>query len=128
MEKSQSTAKNLWWMVRQIFTFDKIYIFVIGISMCIIGIIPSISTLVSQEIINGVQSKKEINVMLILIIIYVCIDLVQVISNLGLDYYKTQFSLKFNLYFNELILNKAETLSLHDYENSETYDDKQGSV
>lgn len=96
--------------------------------MCIIGIIPSISTLVSQEIINGVQSKKEINVMLILIIIYVCIDLVQVISNLGLDYYKTQFSLKFNLYFNELILNKAETLSLHDYENSETYDDKQGSV
>ena len=122
MEKSRSTAKNLWWMVRQIFTFDKIYIFVISISMCIIGIIPSISTLVSQEIINGVQSKKEINVMLILIIIYVCIDLVQVISNLGLDYYKTQFSLKFNLYFNELILNKAETLSLHDYENSETYD------
>lgn len=122
MEKNTHALKNFWWTIRQTFYFDKAYIFIISFSMVIIGSLPSVSTLISQGIINGVQSKVEIERIFVLIAIYVGIDLFQGIFSYGLNYYKMRFSYKFNLQFNKKILSKAGKLSLKSYEDSETYD------
>ncbi|MCC0648802.1 ABC transporter ATP-binding protein [Clostridioides difficile] len=122
MENKTNIFKNLIWVAKQTILIDKKYIFILITSMIISGIIPPISLIMMQKILNELQIKSSLSTLFLFIFIYVLIDLFQSIYNNVLEYYKTKFSLRFDLKFNELILKKASRLKLKSYENSEVYD------
>lgn len=121
MKKKTHFFKNIFWVAREIFNYDKKYIYILLISVVISGILPPISTLLSQEVVNALQKKMHIKIIFFYVILYISVDLVDTLYKYGLQYYKTRFSYGFNLHFNIKILEKASKLKLKDYEDSETY-------
>lgn len=121
MKKKTHFFKNVFWVAREIFNYDKKYIYILLISVVISGILPPISTLLSQEVVNALQKKMHIKIVFFYVILYISVDLVDTLYKYGLQYYKTRFSYGFNLHFNIKILEKASKLKLKDYEDSETY-------
>ena len=121
MKKKTHFFKNVFWVAREIFNYDKKYIYILLISVVISGILPPISTLLSQEVVNALQKKMHIKIIFFYVILYISVDLVDTLYKYGLQYYKTRFSYGFNLNFNIKILEKASKLKLKDYEDSETY-------
>lgn len=122
MKEKTNIFKNLFWILGSIFKFDKRYIFVLGFSIVIAGAVPPITTLISQEIVNQIQIEAEWEIILLFVIVYVLIDLIGSIITYIMNYYMQKVLLSYNLYFSEMILKKAEKLSLKSYEDSETYD------
>ena len=121
MKKKTHFFKNVFWVAREIFNYDKKYIYILLISVVISGILPPISTLLSQEVVNALQKKMHIKIIFFYVILYISVDLVDSFYKYGLLYYKSRFSYGFNLHFNIKILEKASKLKLKDYEDSETY-------
>lgn len=121
MKKKTHFFKNVFWVAREIFNYDKKYIYILLISVVISGILPPISTLLSQEVVNALQKKMHIKIIFFYVILYISVDLADTLYKYGLQYYKTRFSYGFNLHFNIKILEKASKLKLKDYEDSETY-------
>lgn len=122
MKEKTNIFKNLFWILGSIFKFDKRYIFVLGFSIIIAGAVPPITTLISQEIVNKIQIEAKWETILLFVIVYVSIDLIGSIITYIMNYYMQKVLLSYNLYFSEMILKKAEKLSLKSYEDSETYD------
>lgn len=122
MKKKTSVLKNLWWIIKNIYQYDKGYIWVITFSVIILGIIPSTFTLISQAIINSIQIGREIKFIFFVVILYIALDIVNNILISAFSYYKTRFNKGFMLEIQEQILEKASRLSLQNYEDSETYD------
>lgn len=122
MKEKTNIIANLWWVCKIIFEYNKKYIFIILISMIITGIVPPVSTLVSQEIINGIQKKTDIKQIFIIICIYIFIDLFSIIFNYFIAYYKKKFTLNFSRDFDNNLLTKSTKLGLKKFENSVTYD------
>lgn len=122
MKEKTNIFKNLFWILGSIFKFDKRYIFVLGFSIVIAGAVPPITTLISQEIVNKIQIEAKWETILLFVIVYVSIDLIGSIITYIMNYYMQKVLLSYNLYFSEMILKKAEKLSLKSYEDSETYD------
>src|SRR5699024_7944764 len=100
--------KNLFWILESIFKFDKKYIFVLGFSIVITGVVPPITTLISQEIVNQIQIEAKWEIILLFVIVYVSIDLIGSIITYIMNYYMQKVLLSYNLYFSEMILKKAE--------------------
>ncbi|NFI42321.1 ABC transporter ATP-binding protein, partial [Clostridium botulinum] len=73
-------------------------------------------------IMNLLQIKSNFKLLIGFILIYVFIDLFNLIYFSIMTYYNTKFSLGFDLKFNESILKKSSNLKLKSYENSEVYD------
>ena len=121
MKKKTHFFIIFFWVAREIFNYDKKYIYILLISVVISGILPPISTLLSQEVVNALQKKMHIKIIFFYVILYISVDLVDTLYKYGLQYYKTRFSYGFNLHFNIKILEKASKLKLKDYEDSETY-------
>ncbi|GAA0117153.1 ABC transporter ATP-binding protein [Clostridium senegalense] len=114
---------NLIKTTKYICKVDKKYFIVTLISTIVTGIVPTISLLLMQNIINLIQlGMKNLSIIFIYIALYSGVDLAQTIFQGLVGYYNTKFSLKFNLIIKEEILQKAGSLQLKDYENSATYD------
>ena len=125
MEKKKFDSKifrNLYWVTSNIYRIDRKYIVLSFISMIVGGIIPPISLIIMQNIINNIQTGVVSRNVFLLISVYVGVDLIQTIFNNVIGYYNSKFLMKFDLIFSEKIYRKASRLSLDDYENSETYD------
>lgn len=122
MKKKTTIFKNLFWIIKKVYKYDKKYLSILLISIFITGLIPPISTLISQGIINGLQVSVGWHTLIIFIFAYVGLDLFAAIYNYFIVYYKSKFTLGFNLDLNENILSKASKLDLKTYEDSETYD------
>lgn len=123
-EKRQETRifKNYLWIARWIFDFDKKYILIVLLFIIMTGIIPIITTILSQEIINSIQESRKWNTVLCILVAYIGIDLIFTVLGFAFNYYKTKFTLNFSVKINESMLDKISKLSLKSFENSETYD------
>ena len=122
MKEKTNVINNIIWVLRSIFRFDHKYIFVMGIATVIIGICAPLSTLASQGLMNSIQERSSLQVLLAFVVIYIGIDLFQTLFDYFLDYYKYRFAQGYNLHLNQKVLQKASRLNLKSYENSETYD------
>lgn len=122
MEKKTKVFKNIIWVTRSIFGYDQKYLFILGIVTMIVGILPPLCTIISQKIMNGLQERRELYILLLLVVVYIGIDLFQTLLEYLLMYYKYKFAQGYNLYFNQKVLQKASRLNLKSYENSEIYD------
>ncbi|HDK7168652.1 TPA: ABC transporter ATP-binding protein [Clostridium botulinum] len=123
MENNKTNIlKNLVWVIKQLYNFDKKYLFISISKMIVEGSIPVLSLITMQKIINLLQTKSNFKLLIGFILIYVFIDLFNLIYFSIMTYYNTKFSLGFDLKFNESILKKSSNLKLKSYENSEVYD------
>ena len=101
---------------------DRKYLIVLTGTILILSIMPAISLVIMQKIINLLQLKNvEIKIILLLIAIYIFADIVAMLLQAFLNYYKMKFSCQFGLDLKEQILKKAAYLELKDFENNETY-------
>jgi ABC-type multidrug transport system fused ATPase/permease subunit len=125
--KKEKITTNIWdnliKTTKYICKVNKIYIFVTLISTIVTGIIPTISLLLMQKIINLIQlGMGNLRLVFIYIALYSAVGLFQTIFEGLIGYFNTKFSFKFNLMIKEEILRKAGNLELKDYEDSKTYD------
>ena len=115
-------AGNLIWSLKELYKFDKAYMFLFMLQAIINGVLPVISLVLIQQIINELQYqtgsldqlvKKLLLMFLIQLICEVTLYYVQLrLENLGL---------KFSAYFQAMILKKVEVLDSKDFENTQTY-------
>lgn len=115
--------KNLIWIVKTINFYNRRYIFISSINTIINGVLPVLSLLTMQKIINILQIPQgELNYVLYYVLIYVFLELFNTIYSNLYGFYNAKINLNFSLYFSKILLNKISKLKLKDFENSETYD------
>ena len=86
----------------RIFRFDHKYIFAMGTVTVITAICTPMSTLVSQSLMNSLQERRSLKMLLVLAAIYIGIDLFQMLIEYFLDYYKYTFAQEYNLHLNQV--------------------------
>ncbi|HFL2427275.1 TPA: ATP-binding cassette domain-containing protein [Clostridioides difficile] len=110
-------------IINLILKTDKKFILISVISSLVLSTIPLLSINLMQQIINLLQiGDKNIEKIFFIVLLYLFVNLLLSVIETFLNYYNTKFGLKFNLYLDNLILNKASHLSLKDFENSDVYD------
>ena len=102
---------------------NKKTITIIIISALIISVIPAISIDVMQKIINDMQiGNKPFKIVFIGVMIYISINLIEIIFSYLQEYYLSKWKIELHLFFDSVILKKASKLSLKQYEGSDIYD------
>lgn len=109
---------KLLWSVR------KFHLMLIAIFYIINGILPAISILATQSLLNAIQTSrgKEFIYVLYPLIIYLALNSFGYIISQFNAYLQSIFRIDLNYKMSVMILEKAKTLSLSDFENSEVYD------
>ena len=98
------------------------FVFVNLCIACIQGIIPGITIIVFQRIINSLQQNIDtVEHIIFLILFYVGLNIINELISTLYSFYNEKFNLEFSQYVNMLMLEKSAKLELKDYENSETY-------
>ncbi|WMM25773.1 ABC transporter ATP-binding protein [Tissierella sp. MB52-C2] len=116
--KSFPKVFRLLWSVR------KCHLILITMFHIINGILPAVSILATQSLLNAIQTsmgEKFTYVLYPLIIYLVLNSFGYIISQLN-AYLQSIFRIDLNYKMSVMILDKAKTLSLSDFENSEVYD------
>lgn len=105
-----------------IFELKPLYIVLTIVSIIINSLCPIFSLTIMQSILNFIQSSKiNLKVIFFYVVIYISIDLFQTVLNAFVGYFCQKYSLDINLYIKKEVLKKSSSLSLKDYEESETY-------
>ena len=98
------------------------FVFVNLCIACIQGIIPGITIIVFQRIINSLQQNIDtVEHIIFLILFYVGLNIINELISTLYSFYNEKFNLEFSQYVNMLMLEESAKLELKDYENSETY-------
>lgn len=122
MKASKAICDNYKKIIRMLWSVGKGSIIFIWISTVIAGLIPTISTILMQDIINLIQSsEKDIKYLIVLFISYILCDIVLSIIGIRSNYVSMIFQQKLSLEIDTMILNKINTLGIQDFEISESY-------
>lgn len=124
LAKNNTKLLEVYKLLKIIFSFEKRYL--IGMSLCtiLLGIIPFVSLLNTQEILNFIQNrdiranKSIIPYLVFFIIIAIFNEFLEVFNSLCTNLYEKYLAYEFNL----LILKKTKELTLKDFENPLVYD------
>ena len=109
--------------VRLVGNVSKLYFLVQFLSTFIQSICPIISLLLMQNILNSIQLNViNISITMVFIILYISLDIFQTLIRSITGLYLKKVELRFNLWIKDAVLNKSASLSLHEFEDSETYD------
>ncbi|QAT62370.1 ABC transporter ATP-binding protein [Acidilutibacter cellobiosedens] len=109
---------------RLLWSIKKLSLIFIVISYIIRGLLPAMSIISTQILLNAIQTSvnKKFSYVLHPLIIYLSIIFLgYIISQLN-TYLQSIFRIDLNYKINVMILEKAKNLSLKDFENSEVYD------
>ena len=108
--------------IQLLIKFNKVYLPLSIVYKVLQGIIPMISIICMQQIINEVQNKNiSFENILKLVLFYICLQIANNIFQQLYEKYKYKFNVNFSKAINIQIMNKATSLSLKDYEDKETY-------
>ena len=100
----------------------KMYLVVIVLLAVVFGIIPGISILMMQEIVNTLQSAdRSLDYITMLIAVYIGLDLFSGVAGLVSGYVESVLQMKSGITLNMSVLEKVKELNLKDFENAETY-------
>lgn len=116
--------KSLPKVFRLLWSVKKFYLILITVFYIINGILPTISILATQSLLNAIQSsrEKEFTYVLYPLIIYLSLNTFgYIIAQLN-SYLQSIFRMDLNYKMNTMILEKTKILSLSELENSEIYD------
>lgn len=108
--------------IKLISSIEKSNLKILIIFSAIMGLMPLISLYVYQELINNLSTGNFFtDRMIYIIIIYVVISVVNSFLMEIYGYMNSKFNLNLGYKINKLILEKASTLSLNNFETPETY-------
>lgn len=116
------TLKTVPKTIKLIYKIESEFLVKLIIMSIITGVLPIISLYSSQELINNISMRKEINIIFAYLIFYVFIALVTNMFMKIYSYLDTKFNMILGYKINILLLNRISDLNLSDFEKSETYD------
>lgn len=123
LNKKANIFKNFIWSVLQLYSFDYKYVIFLMVNSTFKGVIPVISMLIMQKLINIVQiGKLSFNNVLQLLIAITLIELFQEICFNFFNLKIHSFEMEYRLYLQTSILAKSSLLEAKTFENSDTYD------
>ncbi|MCR5835333.1 MAG: ABC transporter ATP-binding protein/permease [Lachnospiraceae bacterium] len=108
--------------IKLICRYDKKHFFIVIVLCLIIGIVPSVSLLLSQQMINGISAGKNLTIVFIYLVFYVLVSLLSEYLGCFKNYTETYLQNNVNYGLNCMVMEKCKKLSLMDFENSVTYD------
>lgn len=118
----KTIAKIYFRISKLLFKIDKKFIIFIFISSLILGIVPSISLVITQTMFNALQGEtSSIQYIGILLGLYILIDIIVTQLEIIKNYYTSIFQMKLSLNLNIKVLNKTEKLNLQDFEDTDSY-------
>lgn len=125
MKKLKSNGyilRNLIWSLKELYKFDKSYMFLFLLQAIINGALPVISLVLIQQIINDLQYQSCTLEQIIKKMLFIfCVQLVCEISLYFIQLKLENLELEFAAYFQTMILKKVAVLDSKDFENSQTY-------
>lgn len=102
--------------------YNKCYFVLSILFISVQGLMPVVSIIMMQKIINMLQNGGyQFAAIIICVGIYIFSNIVSDFVSTLYSYYNAQNNLKFNQYVNLRMLDKSTKLKLKDYEDSETY-------
>ena len=108
--------------IKLLFSYSKAYVVLTIFANVVLGILPALSLILMQKILNQLQlGSIEISLIVVLIIMYVAIDLCNAIITALYNYYTTKISLHLGKSLTVKLLDKALKLKIEDFENTEIY-------
>lgn len=115
---------HIFFKIIHLISAKRLIYFIIQLcSLTIQKFIPVISLLVMQKILNIIQLETfELYTALKLVLIYISLDIIQILIQSFSNFYTTVFTMKFNLWIKDKVLHKISALSIKEYEDSEIYD------
>lgn len=109
-------------IVKTILSYNKVYPMILFITSIISAILPFISLINTQYIINGIQQVNNIKYLFKYIIIFVIINIAILLFNSIYSYFFGKYRELLYLKINQDVLNKTDELTYVDFENNEIYD------
>jgi len=128
MTNTQSTNRNnvfsnMLWAFGTVVTYDKLYMIVFAVNSAIKGLLPVLSLLLMQNIIDCLQNKNAARSdVIMLLLLYGIILLIGEVVAGFLQLYIDNTELKFSVWFQNKVLSKVAELSPKKFEESKTYD------
>ena len=123
LKKGKNIIENIIWSIKELYKFQKKYIGLFLFQAVISGILPIVSLVLIQQIINILQYKTAgIELLIIKLVIMI---LFRLFCGISLNYLKLaieNLELEFGAYLQAKILKKIAMLDSKDFENSKTYD------
>lgn len=123
LKKGKNIIENIVWSITELYKFQKKYIGLFLFQAVISGILPIVSLVLIQQIINILQYKTAgIELLVIKLVIMI---LFRLFCGISLNYLKLaieNLELEFGAYLQAKILKKIAMLDSKDFENSKTYD------
>lgn len=100
----------------------KVYLVIIFLLAIFFGVLPGISVIVMQAIVNTLQaSEQNIRYIIMLMAIYIGIDIFTGVTGALSAYIENVLKMKSGITLKMSLLEKVKELSLKDFENTETY-------
>ncbi len=108
--------------LKLIFAYSKPYVILTITVNIMLGILPAVSLVILQDILNQVQLNiSDMHKLIIMIIVYISIDIFTTLISAVYNYYTTKVSLNLDLKLRLSVLEKALALKMEDFENTETF-------
>ena len=108
--------------LRLIFAYSKPYVILTITVNILLGILPAVSLVVLQDILNQVQLNiNDMHKLIIMIIVYISLDVFTTLISAVYNYYTSKVSLNLDLKLRLSVLEKALALKMEDFENTETF-------
>jgi len=116
-------------VVRMLSSGGKMSLIAIVVFAVVFGVIPSISILIMQAIVNTLQAgDRGIDYIIMLVVIYISLDVFGGLVGLASGYIENVLQMKAGITLKMTVLEKTKELSLKDFENTETYNIIQRAV
>lgn len=108
--------------LRLIFAYSKSYMLLTVVVNILLGILPAVSLVILQDILNQVQlNLNDMKRIVIMLVIYVSIDIFSTLITAVYNFYTSKISYDLNLKLSLSVLDKALSLRMEDFENTETF-------
>lgn len=110
-------------IIKLVWEINKKYFIIITILSIVNGLIPVISLLVSQNLINSIQMNlnKNLNLIMIAFVLFILVNVLENIISSIYEYYNNIYGSLLEYRLNEKIMEKAKSLSLANFETPEVY-------
>ena len=122
-QKGRNIFKNLFWSIKELCAFSKVYIILMISDSVLKGITPIVTLVLMQKMINEIQLQTRL--IQDVVFLLVCISAFELFSVICQNIFTLKlenYERKFDTFFQTVILEKVSGLGCKDFENSMTYD------
>lgn len=120
--KSKLILRNIKDTMKILFRYEKKYIFLLLFFNVCLSILPFLSIVISQQMLNMLQIGGTVRNLIYILILYSSIKLVSLVLNSLNSYFLVKYNDYLYYHLNVLFLNKCAELDYQDFENPQIYD------